>query len=85
MYVRSVCPCCNQTSHIAPQPGGRAVIDLYALRPARNEDSVRPLKDASWAFGGGLNKHSRSAVNRMRGLRVARIQADVVLQGEERM
>lgn len=33
-------------------------------------------RDASWAFDGGLNKHSRSAKRRLMELRLARLKIE---------
>lgn len=44
----------------------------YALR--RGEEGE--LRDASWAFHGGLNNHSRSAQRKTRALRIAKLIAD---------
>ncbi|KAF9507343.1 hypothetical protein BS47DRAFT_1488891 [Hydnum rufescens UP504] len=38
-----------------------------------------PLKDASWAFGGGLNNHSRGARNTMRKYRIAHLDSSIKL------
>ncbi|KAH7886073.1 hypothetical protein F5I97DRAFT_1809185 [Phlebopus sp. FC_14] len=55
------------TDYSKDHPGGAKVLRQYALR---NE----PWRDASWAFSGGLNNHSRTAKRRMRELRVAKVR-----------
>ncbi|KAF8554358.1 hypothetical protein OG21DRAFT_1100299 [Imleria badia] len=48
------------------------VLRGYAIRTEQDGES---WKDASWAFSGGLNNHSRAAKRRMCGLRVAKLKA----------
>ena len=56
--------------NFALQPGGVATVRRYSLRTGNmNERSAR---DATWAFNGGLNNHSRAATRRMRELRIAK-------------
>nr|GAT57421.1 stearoyl-CoA desaturase [Mycena chlorophos] len=58
------------TSYLGEHPGGAALLRRYALR------ADQELKDASWAFDGGLNNHSRSARRRMKEFRVAKFAMD---------
>ncbi|KAJ7847859.1 hypothetical protein B0H13DRAFT_2238724 [Mycena leptocephala] len=46
-------------------PGGATLLRKYSVRPQQD------LTEASWAFDGGLNNHSRSARKRMREFRIA--------------
>jgi stearoyl-CoA desaturase (Delta-9 desaturase) len=48
------------------QPGGAAILRQYAAHG-------REQHDASWAFNGGLNNHSRAAKRKMVELRIARV------------
>ncbi|OJT10008.1 Acyl-CoA desaturase 1 [Trametes pubescens] len=63
------------------QPGGALLLRRYAIGAGGGADAnadgphtSRPLRDANWAFHGGINKHSQAAQRRMRQLRVARVQ-----------
>ncbi|KAJ7207592.1 hypothetical protein GGX14DRAFT_521999 [Mycena pura] len=53
------------TEYLGEHPGGAAVLRKYSVRP--QQDHV----EASWAFDGGLNNHSRSARKRMKEFRIA--------------
>ncbi|KAG5637648.1 hypothetical protein H0H81_003725 [Sphagnurus paluster] len=53
------------------KPGGASLLRKYSTFPEKDK-----CLDASWAFGGGLNNHSRAAKRQMRALRVAKIQRD---------
>ncbi|KAJ7070728.1 hypothetical protein C8F01DRAFT_1313861 [Mycena amicta] len=58
------------SSYLAEHPGGATILRRYAVTVRPQED----LKDATWAFDGGYNNHSRSARRRMmREFRVAKI------------
>lgn len=54
------------------KPGGASILRSYSVRVTTTSDSVEQWRDASWAFDGGLNNHSRAAKRRMAELRVAR-------------
>lgn len=54
------------------QPGGAALLRRYSVR---NNSDTTEARDATWAFDGGLNNHSRAAKRRMRELRVAKYRA----------
>jgi len=56
-------------------PGGIALLRKHSIVPSCEE----PLHDASWAFNGGYNNHSRSAKMKMRALRIAKLTSDVAL------
>lgn len=43
----------------------------YSLRPSSADSKA--WRDATWAFDGGLNNHSRAAKRRMRDLRIAQV------------
>ncbi|KAF5391852.1 hypothetical protein D9757_001813 [Collybiopsis confluens] len=60
------------TAYLGEHPGGASLLRKYALVPGSNETQWR---EASWAFDGGLNNHSRAARRRVKELRVARIRA----------
>lgn len=62
------------------QPGGFAVLKPYLISgkslargPSGAESELDVWKDASWAFGGGLNNHSNLAKRQMRTLRIGRL------------
>lgn len=61
---------------LALQPGGAVILRKYALTSEDNESKDLKLRDASWAFDGGLNNHSRAAVRQMKELRVAKIKTN---------
>lgn len=46
----------------------------YSARFEENDGHAEKWRDATWAFDGGLNNHSRAAKRRMMELRVARLQ-----------
>jgi stearoyl-CoA desaturase (Delta-9 desaturase) len=46
----------------------------YSARFDQTDDQAEKWHDATWAFDGGLNNHSRAAKRRMVELRVARLQ-----------
>lgn len=50
------------------QPGGTTLLRKYSVRPEKD------LIEASWAFDGGLNNHSRSARKRMQEFRIAQFK-----------
>ncbi|KAH0837854.1 hypothetical protein J3R83DRAFT_6080 [Lanmaoa asiatica] len=54
------------TEYLKEHPGGAKLLRGYAIQTEQDGQSWR---DASWAFGGGLNNHSRAAKRRMCGLR----------------
>ncbi|KAJ6609376.1 hypothetical protein B0H10DRAFT_1813934 [Mycena sp. CBHHK59/15] len=56
------------TTYLGEHPGGANILRKYSLRLQQD------LIDASWAFDGGLNNHSRSARRRMREFRRARLE-----------
>ncbi|KAJ7651627.1 hypothetical protein DFH06DRAFT_1207561 [Mycena polygramma] len=53
------------TPYLGEHPGGATLMRKYSVRPQQD------LIEASWAFDGGLNNHSRSARRRMREFRIA--------------
>jgi len=62
------------------QPGGFTVLKPYLVsgkslaRSLESElDVLTSWKDASWAFGGGLNNHSNLAKRQMCTLRIGRL------------
>ncbi|KAF8831729.1 hypothetical protein HHX47_DHR1001275 [Lentinula edodes] len=63
------------TLYLGEHPGGASLLRRYAIRLREdNEAEDQKWHDASWAFDGGLNNHSRAAVKRMKELRVAKIE-----------
>lgn len=73
MYVSaSPCPVSYQLIFGNFEPGGAKILRDYSIIP----DSAGQTPDASWAFGGGLNNHSRAAKQRMWSLRVAKLMRD---------
>ncbi|KAF8322246.1 hypothetical protein DL93DRAFT_2050887 [Clavulina sp. PMI_390] len=63
------------TDYIHQHPGGFIVLRPYLI----GEKVGRGVewKDASWAFGGGMNKHSSIARQRMRDMKIARISPEI--------
>ncbi|KZP25296.1 hypothetical protein FIBSPDRAFT_918440 [Athelia psychrophila] len=59
----------DATSYLGEHPGGAALLRRYAVSP-KGEGM-----DATWAFDGGLNNHSRAARRRMSELIVAKYSA----------
>lgn len=74
-HVSSSCRCVRYAvwtgSDVRAKPGGAQVLRGYAIRA---EQDAAAWRDASWAFGGGVNNHSRAARRRMHGLRVAKLK-----------
>ncbi|KAG8219325.1 hypothetical protein J3R82DRAFT_208 [Butyriboletus roseoflavus] len=60
------------TGYLKEHPGGAKLLRGYTIR---NERDGRSWRDASWAFDGGVNNHSRVARRGMYGLRVAKLKA----------
>ncbi|KAI0640073.1 fatty acid desaturase-domain-containing protein [Trametes polyzona] len=69
------------------QLGRRSEHELESEHARQNEDeddtgtpearrTGRPVRDADWAFHGGINKHSMAARRRVRQLRVARVKEE---------
>jgi len=52
------------------QPGGMELLHEYAV-PVKEDRGNNKWKEASWAFNGGVNKHSLVARRKLRQLRVA--------------
>lgn len=71
MLVKPLFVFCDAYKH--SQPGGATLMRQYAVSTQKNND-LKETRDASWAFGGGLNNHSRAARRQMRELRVAKVQ-----------
>jgi stearoyl-CoA desaturase (Delta-9 desaturase) len=53
------------------QPGGSIFLRKYAV-PKEGAMTDERWREAGWAFGGGMNVHSRIAKGRMKSMRVAR-------------
>ncbi|KIJ13749.1 hypothetical protein PAXINDRAFT_176886 [Paxillus involutus ATCC 200175] len=60
------------TAYLKEHPGGAKILRNYSIRRHVDGESWR---DASWAFDGGLNNHSRAARRRMCELRVAKLMS----------
>ncbi|KAF7339125.1 Stearoyl-CoA desaturase [Mycena venus] len=56
------------TPYLGEHPGGATLLGKYSVHPQKD------LIEASWAFDGGLNNHSRSARKRMREFRIAQFK-----------
>jgi stearoyl-CoA desaturase (Delta-9 desaturase) len=50
------------------------ILRNYSARFEKTDSHGEKWRDATWAFGGGLNNHSRAAKRRMRELIVARFR-----------
>ncbi|KAL0071122.1 hypothetical protein AAF712_001680 [Marasmius tenuissimus] len=61
------------TRYLGEHPGGSSLLRSYSLQVESNGETYQ-WKDATWAFEGGLNNHSRAAVRRMKEFRVARLK-----------
>ncbi|KAG8738524.1 hypothetical protein FRC10_006753 [Ceratobasidium sp. 414] len=65
------------TNYMKEHPGGSAMLRGYSYTPRAEKNARKAvLGDASWAFNGGMNGHTRTARARMRSLRVARFVED---------
>lgn len=71
-HVSQVLTLLDLTCHDG-KPGGAKLLRGYAI--GTEDGGGQPWRDASWAFGGGLNNHSRVAIRRVHGLRVAKLKA----------
>ncbi|KDQ31119.1 hypothetical protein PLEOSDRAFT_1092456 [Pleurotus ostreatus PC15] len=56
------------TSYLGEHPGGASLLRKYAVTKRSNQ-----VHDASWAFSGGLNNHSRAARKRLVTLALAKL------------
>ncbi|CDO73445.1 hypothetical protein BN946_scf185013.g80 [Trametes cinnabarina] len=69
----------DATEYLAEHPGGHTILRRYAIggeAQARKGRAVADgvVRDADWAFNGGMNKHSMAARRRVRQLRVAKVE-----------
>ncbi|KAH0591075.1 hypothetical protein H2248_001181 [Termitomyces sp. 'cryptogamus'] len=62
----------DATNYLGEHPGGPRLLRKYSI----SLNSAGKTLDASWAFAGGLNNHSRAAKGQMRSLRVAKMLRD---------
>ncbi|KAF9041780.1 hypothetical protein BDZ89DRAFT_1100041 [Hymenopellis radicata] len=64
----------DATGYMREHPGGASIMRKYSFRTKLKDTGVlNPTwKDATWAFEGGLNNHSRAAKRQLRELRLAR-------------
>lgn len=60
-------------AHNIYKPGGAGLLRKYSTAAKGEASHSNGWSDASWAFGGGLNNHSRAARRRMQELRLAKI------------
>lgn len=58
-----------------PQPGGAGILRRYSVRLDMKDQNNELARDATWAFNGGLNNHSRAAKRRVCELRLAKYVA----------
>ena len=65
----------DATEYAMHHPGGTAVLREFAVEVPEGEKAGKRagIKDATEAFGGGLNDHGWSAREKMRSLRIAKI------------
>ncbi|KAK0208735.1 hypothetical protein DFS33DRAFT_1253568 [Desarmillaria ectypa] len=61
------------TNYMGEHPGGAAILRKYSFRDQESISDSEKWKDATWAFEGGLNKHSRTARRLMLESRIARL------------
>ncbi|KAJ3545681.1 hypothetical protein NM688_g5600 [Phlebia brevispora] len=74
----------DATAYLKDHPGGGAIIRKYALRKTQdnakeqNRSDANPelWKQATWAFQGGINTHSRTAKRRLREFIIAKVAED---------
>ncbi|KAI0714857.1 hypothetical protein C8Q76DRAFT_841427 [Earliella scabrosa] len=66
------------TEYMKEHPGGASLLRKYAVgakpNPEDGEPEGRQMRNADWAFHGGINKHSSAAKRLMRKLRIAKVQ-----------
>ncbi|EIW86998.1 delta 9-fatty acid desaturase protein [Coniophora puteana RWD-64-598 SS2] len=62
----------DASSYMGEHPGGAILLRNYSVKSAAKREGELTWKDATWAFRGGLNNHSRAAKRRIRELRIAR-------------
>ncbi|TFL03679.1 hypothetical protein BDV98DRAFT_564618 [Pterulicium gracile] len=62
----------DATKYLGDHPGGSALLRRYSIRPATSTGENTSWRDATWAFRGGLNQHTRAARKQMREMRIAR-------------
>lgn len=62
------------TKYLGEHPGGSAMLRQYSVVPRSEATDVTKdyPQNASWAFNGGMNNHTRTARARMRSFRIAR-------------
>ncbi|EPQ60464.1 hypothetical protein GLOTRDRAFT_135138 [Gloeophyllum trabeum ATCC 11539] len=65
----------DATAYLKEHPGGARLLREYSLRRGTEPERLS-WRDASWAFDGGLNNHSRAAKKRLREFRVARLVSE---------
>ncbi|KAF8513810.1 fatty acid desaturase-domain-containing protein [Gautieria morchelliformis] len=70
------------TSFIKEHPGGASILQEYAVFADKGTQHQQPIRDATQAFLGRFNNHTRGAREQMRALRVAAISlpADDVME-----
>uniref|UniRef100_A0A0W0FWH7 Cytochrome b5 heme-binding domain-containing protein n=1 Tax=Moniliophthora roreri TaxID=221103 RepID=A0A0W0FWH7_MONRR len=60
------------TGYLGEHPGGSMLLRRYSLQLEVGAERYK-WPDATWAFEGGLNNHSRAATRRMKEFRLARL------------
>ncbi|ETW87157.1 hypothetical protein HETIRDRAFT_431593 [Heterobasidion irregulare TC 32-1] len=61
----------DATDYMKEHPGGALLLRQYSV--LATDTKIEAFRDATWAFEGGLNRHSRAAHRRMMQLRVAKV------------
>ncbi|KAH8102410.1 fatty acid desaturase-domain-containing protein [Cristinia sonorae] len=72
------------TEYLGEHPGGATLLRRYSIRahsrfdcnPSSPSNDESMWNEATWAFDGGLNQHSRAAKRRMRELIIARLKVE---------
>ncbi|KAF9261648.1 hypothetical protein L218DRAFT_869440 [Marasmius fiardii PR-910] len=60
------------TRYLGEHPGGSTLLRSYSLH-VEPDGRKYQWEDATWAFEGGLNNHSRAAIKRMKEFRLAKL------------
>ncbi|TCD71194.1 hypothetical protein EIP91_012144 [Steccherinum ochraceum] len=73
----------DATGYLGEHPGGAAFLRKYSIRTSSASKEEADLwKEATWAFDGGMNQHSRAAKRQMRELIVARLHSQPIIEEE---
>ncbi|KAI0695641.1 hypothetical protein BC835DRAFT_1346080 [Cytidiella melzeri] len=69
----------DAADYLGEHPGGGTILSRYAVRVPAGETALSRAtalerrKEATWAFEGGMNKHSRMAKTRLRELTIGKL------------